>query len=76
MAVEQEKASERVSAILEAFYPGVFGGTAIAQTLFGLNEHLGGKLPYTVYPGVSTVVSQDSSRGEEKSGWKRQWTTK
>jgi hypothetical protein len=37
-------------AMIEAGYPGVFGGPAIAQTLFGDNEHLGGKLSYTIYP--------------------------
>jgi hypothetical protein len=37
-------------AILEAGYPGFFGARAIAQTLFGDNDHLGGKLSYTVYP--------------------------
>jgi hypothetical protein len=39
-----------VDAIVEAGYPGVLGGTVIAQTLFGDNEHVGGKLPYTLYP--------------------------
>jgi len=36
--------------ILEAFYPGFHGGEAIATTLYGTNEHLGGKLPFTNYP--------------------------
>lgn len=37
------------SAILTGFYPGVTGGTAIADTLFG-TYNPGGKLPYTFYP--------------------------
>jgi beta-glucosidase len=34
-------AKEHVPAILEAWYPGEFGGTAIAQTLFGDNDPAG-----------------------------------
>eukprot|EP01064_Diplonema_japonicum_P029489 TRINITY_DN4791_c3_g1_i1.p1 TRINITY_DN4791_c3_g1~~TRINITY_DN4791_c3_g1_i1.p1 ORF type:complete len:803 (+),score=275.66 TRINITY_DN4791_c3_g1_i1:68-2410(+) len=37
-------------ALLEAFYPSIYGGDAIASTLFGENTMLGGKMPYTVYP--------------------------
>jgi len=48
VAIEQEKQS--VPAILEAGYPGMLGAEAIARTLFGKNDHLGGKLPYTIYP--------------------------
>lgn len=36
-------------AILDAFYPGPLGGQAIAETIYGLNKFLGGKLPYTIY---------------------------
>ena len=39
-----------LDAIFEAFYPGVYGAQAISSTLFGTNENLGGKMPYTVYP--------------------------
>jgi hypothetical protein len=28
----------------------MLGAQAIAKTIFGQNNHLGGKLPYTVYP--------------------------
>jgi len=48
LAIQEEKST--VPAILEAGYPGMFGAKAIAMTLFGLNDHLGGKLPYTLYP--------------------------
>eukprot|EP01063_Lacrimia_lanifica_P035184 TRINITY_DN6645_c1_g1_i1.p1 TRINITY_DN6645_c1_g1~~TRINITY_DN6645_c1_g1_i1.p1 ORF type:complete len:815 (+),score=291.53 TRINITY_DN6645_c1_g1_i1:307-2445(+) len=37
-------------AILDAFFPGKFGALPIAETIFGENAHLGGKMPYTVYP--------------------------
>eukprot|EP00043_Microstomoeca_roanoka_P016573 m.170059 g.170059 ORF g.170059 m.170059 type:complete len:826 (+) comp16484_c3_seq1:65-2542(+) len=36
-------------AILIAFMPGVHGGQAVAETIFGLNNP-GGKLPVTMYP--------------------------
>ena len=48
VAIAQEKASN--AAILSAGYPGFLGGSVIAETLFGNNPSLGGKLPYTVYP--------------------------
>jgi hypothetical protein len=37
------------AAIVEAFNPNDIGGTALARTLFGL-ENRWGKLPYTIYP--------------------------
>jgi hypothetical protein len=46
--VSAEKATIR--GIIGAGYPGFQGAYAIASTLFGDNAHLGGKLPYTVYP--------------------------
>lgn len=49
VAVQQEAAIQGPVAILEAFYPGMFGADAIAATIFGKNDHLGGKLPITVY---------------------------
>eukprot|EP00051_Salpingoeca_urceolata_P028265 m.485929 g.485929 ORF g.485929 m.485929 type:complete len:823 (-) comp24071_c0_seq1:75-2543(-) len=45
-----DSAKESVSAIVEAGYPGFLGATAIASTLFGDNDHLGGKLSTTWYP--------------------------
>ena len=38
----------RCHAVLDAFYPGMFGARAIAETLFGDNNP-SGKLPYTYY---------------------------
>jgi hypothetical protein len=37
-----------VGAVLEAWYPGMYGGPAIARTIFGL-ANPGGKLPVTMY---------------------------
>ncbi len=58
-------ANDHVPAILSAWYPGELGGTAIARTLFGLNDP-GGHLPYTVYQSLDGVPPQneyDVSRG-------------
>lgn len=61
VAIAPEIAS--VPAIVAAGYPGVFGGTAIARTLYGENTHLGGKLPYTVYPAdyINQIKMSDMS---------------
>jgi beta-glucosidase len=58
-------AKDNVSAILEAWYPGEEGGTAIADVLFG-DYNPGGKLPYTVYESTSQIPLQteyDISKG-------------
>ena len=47
-------ANEHVNAILESWYPGEEGGTAIAQTLSGKNNP-GGRLPVTFYTGVEQL---------------------
>ncbi len=49
-------AAEHASAILEAWYPGEEGGTAIAETLAGDNNPAG-RLPITFYRSLSQVPS-------------------
>lgn len=44
-----DELKESAPAILEAFMPGVHGGKAISDTVFGDNNP-GGKLPVTMYP--------------------------
>ncbi|KAL1925132.1 uncharacterized protein VTP21DRAFT_15 [Calcarisporiella thermophila] len=49
--------AELSPAILNAYLPGPYGGLAIADTLFGINNP-SGKLPYTYpkYPGDQTLI--------------------
>jgi beta-glucosidase len=49
-------AKEHAAGVIQAWYPGVEGGTAIAQTLAGLNNP-GGRLPLTFYSGSSDLPS-------------------
>lgn len=51
-------ANEHLPAILSAWYPGEFGGSAIARVLFGL-DNPGGHLPYTVYANLDGVPPQN-----------------
>jgi beta-glucosidase len=58
-------ANDHLPAILDAWYPGEAGGTAIAQTLLG-DYNPGGHLPYTVYASLDGVPPQneyDVSKG-------------
>ncbi len=51
-------ADKNANAILEAWYPGEEGGTAIADTLAGVNNP-SGRLPLTFYTGVSQLPPFD-----------------
>jgi beta-glucosidase len=53
-AVALPWAQEHAAAILEAWYPGIEGGTAIARTLAGLNNPAG-RLPVTFYNSVDDL---------------------
>ena len=53
-AVSDIWAAENIDAILHAWYPGEFGGTAIADVLFG-DYSPSGKLPVTFYKSVNDI---------------------
>jgi beta-glucosidase len=52
-------AKEHANAILEAWYPGEEGGSAVAETLSGRNNP-GGRLPVTFYKDVSQLPPFDN----------------
>ena len=51
-------ASQNANAILEAWYPGEEGGTAVAETLAGVNNPAG-RLPVTFYKGIDQLPAFD-----------------
>jgi beta-glucosidase len=52
-------AKDHANAILDAWYPGEEGGTAVAETLSGKNNPAG-RLPVTFYTGVDQLPSFDN----------------
>jgi len=65
-AVAVNWAAEHVPAILEAWYPGQAGGTAIAEALFGLTNP-GGRLPVTFYRANSDLPPIEDYRMEQRT---------
>jgi beta-glucosidase len=57
-AVAINWASKNVPAILEAWYPGQAGGTAVAEALFGLTNP-GGRLPVTFYRSLADLPAYE-----------------
>ncbi|RXH54781.1 glycoside hydrolase family 3 C-terminal domain-containing protein [Granulicella sibirica] len=58
-------AHDHLPAVLEGWYPGEAGGTAIARALFG-EDNPGGHIPYTMYASLDGVPPQneyDVSKG-------------
>jgi beta-glucosidase len=53
-AISINWANAHIPAVLEAWYPGQAGGTAVAEALFGLTNP-GGRLPITFYQSVSDL---------------------
>jgi beta-glucosidase len=65
-AVAVNWADENVPAILEAWYPGQAGGTAVAEALFGLCNP-GGRLPVTFYRSASDLPRFDNYSMENRT---------
>jgi beta-glucosidase len=65
-AVAINWAAEHVPAILEAWYPGQAGGTAVAEALFGLTNP-GGRLPVTFYRAAADLPPFDDYSMENRT---------
>ena len=59
-------ADEHIPAILEAWYPGQAGGTAVAEAIFGLSNP-GGRLPITFYRSVNDLPGFDDYSMENRT---------
>jgi beta-glucosidase len=66
-AVALNWASAHAAAVLEAWYPGVEGGTAIARTLAGLNNPAG-RLPVTFYTSLDDLPAFTDYRFHTATG--------
>ena len=65
-AVSVNWANENIPAILEAWYPGQAGGTAVAEAIFGLTNP-GGRLPVTFYQSTSDLPPFDDYNMENRT---------
>ncbi len=65
-AVAINWANDYLPAILEAWYPGEEGGTAIAEALFG-DYNPGGRLPVTFYKSVSDLPPFEDYHMKERT---------
>jgi beta-glucosidase len=59
-------ANDNIPAILEAWYPGQAGGTAVANAIFGLYNP-GGRLPVTFYQSVKDLPRFDDYNMENRT---------
>jgi beta-glucosidase len=60
-AVSVQWAQANIPAIIESWYPGQAGGTAVAEAIFGLTNP-GGRLPVTFYKSVDDLPAFDDYR--------------
>ncbi len=65
-AVAVTWADENIPAILEAWYPGQAGGTAVAEALFG-KTNPGGRLPVTFYRSVKDLPAFENYDMENRT---------